>query len=37
MSMPAFDLTDWLVITASIAAIVWVLWYFFLAQQRPGE
>jgi plastocyanin domain-containing protein len=25
-------MTDWLVITAGIALIAWVLWYFFLAE-----
>lgn len=25
--------TDWIVIAAGIAAIVWVNWYFFLARR----
>jgi hypothetical protein len=29
-------LTDWLVLTAGLAAAAWVNWYFFLAERR-GE
>ncbi len=28
---------DWLVITAGIAAILWVNWYFFFAQRPPSS
>ena len=31
--MPSLDLVDMLVIAGAIAAISWVLWYFFFAQQ----
>ena len=27
---------DWGVVAGSIAAIVWVNWYFFFAEGRPG-
>lgn len=26
---------DWLAIAGGLAAIVWVLWYFFLAERAP--
>jgi plastocyanin domain-containing protein len=32
--MAWLDLTDMLVIGGALAAIVWVIWYFFLAEQR---
>ena len=32
--MPSLDLTDALVIAGAIAAIIWVLWYFFFAEQQ---
>ena len=32
--MPTIDLTDMLVIAGAIAAMSWVIWYFFLAEQR---
>ncbi len=32
--MPSLDLVDMLVLAGAIAAISWVLWYFFFAQQR---
>ena len=27
--------TDWMVVVGGIAAIVWVNWYFFLAERGP--
>ena len=32
--MSWLDLTDMLVIGGAIAAIIWVIWYFFFAEQR---
>ena len=31
-----FGPTDWLVIAAGVAAILWVLWYFFLAERSAA-
>ena len=28
--------TDWMVVVGGIAAIVWVNWYFFLAERGPA-
>jgi hypothetical protein len=28
--------TDWLVIAAAVAAILWVNWYFFLAERSAA-
>ncbi len=35
--MPSLNLTDALVIAGAIAAIIWVIWYFFFAEQRAAD
>ena len=34
MATITLSTTDWLVIAAGVAAIVWVVWYFFVAEAR---
>jgi len=31
------DVTAWIVTAAGLAAMAWVVWYFFLYEARQGE